>query len=269
MSRDWTGKTVAITGAAGAIGADFARSFAARGADVVLGDLDEEAIDALADEIGCRAYRMDASFNVSVENFVAFAKDAYERPVDLYISNAGIADAQPEKNACGASDAVWMQNWQVNLMGTVYAARELIPRWVKRGEGRLVIVASAAGLLSQIENATYSVTKHAAVGLAESIAITHRDDGIKVHCVCPQYVRSNMTKDFQDHPAVTAIGAGFKDPEDVTNALHAAIEAEKFLVLSHPEVEEYLQAKAENYDKWIGGMSKLRRGIMDAGGFPF
>jgi len=267
-SRDWTGKTVVITGAAGAIGAEFARSFVARGAKVAIGDLDEEAIDLLADEISCRALRVDTGFRVSVENFVAWAEDACGA-IDLYISNAGIASPQPEGNACGADDAVWTNNWNVNLMGTVYAARQLLPKWKKRGEGRLVVVASAAGLLSQIENASYSVTKHAAVGLAESIAITHRDDGIKVHCVCPQYVRSNMTKGFQDHPAITAIGGGFKEPEDVSRALHEAIEEERFLVLSHPEVEQYLQDKSTNYDKWIGGMAKLRRSIMDAGGFPF
>lgn len=268
MSRDWTGKSVVVTGAAGAIGADFARSFAARGAKVALGDLDEEAIDILADEIGGRALRVDTGFGVSVENFVAWAEDTCG-PIDLYISNAGVALPQPEGNACGAIDGNWTSNWNVNVMGSVHAARYLLPKWKKRGEGRLVIVASAAGLLSQIENASYSVTKHAAVGLAESIAISHKDDGVKVHCVCPQYVRSNMTKEFEDHPAIAAIGAGFKEPADVSNALHQAIEDERFLVLSHPEVEDYLQAKAADYDKWIGGMAKLRRGIMEAGGFPF
>lgn len=249
----FTGQVVAITGGAGAIGLGLAQMFLSHGAIVAISDL--SAPKAEAEQIGAYAYVCDVSDEVSVGQFVADVTRDHGG-IDIYISNAGVGFGDgPDGMVCGGDNDSWETSWQVNLMGSVYAGRALFPDWVKRGSGRFVITASAAGLLNQIGSASYSVTKHAAVGLAEAMAITHKDDGIDVHCICPQYVRSNMTK---GQKFAEESKDGLLEPSDVADALKAAIEAGDFLVLSHPVVGDYFKAKAMDYNRYIAGMAKLK-----------
>lgn len=247
------GQVVAITGAAGGIGRGLAQMFIDHGAIVAISDL--SAPNDTAKDIGAQAYACNVADEQSVKSFIADVTRDHGG-IDIYVSNAGVGFGDGDEGyACGGDNASWETSWQVNLMGSVYAGRALFPDWVKRGSGRFVITASAAGLLNQIGSASYSVTKHAAVGLAEAMAITHKDDGIDVHCICPQYVRSNMTKGqkFAENSK-----DGLLEPSDVANALKAAIEAGDFLVLSHPVVGDYFKGKAMDYNRYIAGMAKLK-----------
>ncbi|NCW58075.1 MAG: SDR family oxidoreductase, partial [Gammaproteobacteria bacterium] len=173
-------------------------------------------------------------------------------PIDLFCSNAGIGF----EGGAETSNDKWDKIWAVNVMAHVFAARHLVPRMVARGGGYLLNTASAAGLLSQVGSASYAVTKHAAVGLAEWLAFSHADQGIKVSVLCPQAVRTAMTADNPD--GVASID-GMIEPEDVAEACVQAIAAEQFLILPHPQVRDYLRNKADNYERWIGGMRKLNR----------
>ena len=177
------------------------------------------------------------------------------------MSNAGIGTG----GGVDAPNEAWQQIWEVNLMAHVYAARAVLPAMIARGEGYLLNTASAAGLLTNIGAAPYSVTKHAAVGLAEWLAITHGDQGIKVSCLCPQGVRTNMLLAGADDPAgAVVLAQGAIEPEDVAEAVVQGLRAESFLILPHPEVLTHFQRKAGDYDRWIGGMRKLQRRIRDA-----
>ncbi len=246
-------KSVAVTGAGtpGGIGRAIADMFIAGGAKVAICDL--EAPTALAAEIGATAFSCDVSSEAAVQAFIKGA-EAANGPLDVFVSNAGVGFGDKD-HAGGASNQAWETSWQVNVMANVYAARALLPGWVERGSGRFVITASAAGLLNQIASASYSATKHAAVGYAEAIAIAHKGDGIDVHCICPQYVRTNMTKGAK---FAEESKDGLLEPSDVANALKAAIQDNHFLVLSHPVVGDYFRAKAMDYDRYISGMAKLK-----------
>ena len=225
--------------------------FVAEGAVVAISDLKKP--EQTAADIGATAYACDVSDEGSVKQFITDVQ-AEHGPIDIYISNAGVGSGNG-KYVAAASNESWEQAWQVNVMGSVYAARELMPSWVERGSGRFVITASAAGLLNQIGSASYSCTKHAAVSLAESIAIEHGDDGIKSHCICPQYVRSNMTKGM---PMAEGSQDGLLEPKDVANALKAAIEADEFFVYPHPVVKDYFINRAIHSDAYLSGMRKLK-----------
>ena len=246
------GKVAVVTGAASGIGRALAQRFAAEGARAVIcADLEEVGARATAAGIGGVAFRVD----VSREDEIAGLIETVERdvgPIDLFCSNAGIGVG----GGAEASNADWQRIWDINVMAHVWAARHLVPRMVARGGGYLLNTASAAGLLSQIGSAVYSTTKHAALGFAESLAITHRDHGIKVSVLCPQAVDTAMaaTGNF--------LGAdvdGVLSPDDVAEAAVRGLEAEQFLILPHPSVRAYMAHKVENYDRWIGGMAKLRR----------
>ena len=256
--KQFEGQIVAITGGMGAIGIGLGQMFMDLGAKVALSDL--KAPDETAAKLGngTRAYACDVSSEASVAAFVS-AVEADLGPIDIYCSNAGVGFGDgPDGLVVGGDNQSWETSWQVNLMGSVYAGRALFPNWVARGHGRFVITASAAGLLNQIGSASYSVTKHAAVGLAEAMAISHKDDGISVHCICPQYVRSNMTK---GQKFAESSKDGLLEPSDVAQALRDAIEADDFLVLSHPIVGDYFKAKAMDYNRYISGMAKLKSKI--------
>ena len=188
-----------------------------------------------------------------VVDFIDFS-NAANGPIDVFVSNAGVGYGDGP-HVGGASNDAWELSWQVNVMSSVYAARVLLPGWIERGKGRFVITASAAGLLNQIGSASYSATKHAAVGYAENMAIMHKADGVSVHCICPQYVKTNMTKGF--HMAENSRD-GLLLPSDVANALKAACETDEFLVLSHPVVGEYFKHKGMSYQQYIEGMAKLK-----------
>lgn len=250
-------QVIAITGASGGIGRGLAEMFVAEGATVAISDLNMP--NQTASEIGASAYVCNVSDELSVKQFIADVESSHG-PIDIYVSNAGVGSGNGQYVA-GASNESWDQAWQVNVMGSVYAARELMPVWTERGSGRFVITASAAGLLNQIGSASYSSTKHAAVSLAESIAIEHGDQGIKSNCICPQYVRSNMTKGI-----AMAEGSqdGLLEPKDVANALKAAILADEFFVYPHPVVKNYFINRAMHSDAYLSGMRKLKAKVGQA-----
>ncbi|MEO1245338.1 MAG: SDR family NAD(P)-dependent oxidoreductase [Pseudomonadota bacterium] len=268
-------KVAAVTGGASGIGKAFCERLTRDGCRVAVLDLDGDGAARLADELGGIALRCD----VGNEAEMTAAIDRVEEelgPVDLFVANAGILSgdgpdgAADAKGLWAAFDDRWETGWQVNVMAHVYAARALVPRMIERGGGTFVSVASAAGLLAQIGDAMYSVTKHAAVGFAESLAITHGDDGIKVTLVCPQAVDTPMVAAAAEHreESGNAIGGAAVDgivaPETVADmAIAAALEG-RFLVLPHPGVAGYMQAKAADYDRWISGMRAFRRKLRES-----
>ncbi|MDZ4867210.1 MAG: SDR family oxidoreductase [Alphaproteobacteria bacterium] len=245
-------KIIVVTGAASGIGRAMAERFAKEGAKrIVCADLNGAGAKAVADKIGGVSF----ATNVAKEDDIRHLIDSVERdvgPIDLFCSNAGIG----VRGGAEAANDDWQRIWDINVMAHVWAARHLVPRMIARGGGYLLNTSSAAGLLSQIGSAPYAVTKHAAVGLAEWLAITHGDQGIKVSVLCPQAVRTAMTAGNEG--GVASID-GMMEPEPVAEACVRAIEAEDFLVLPHPEVLEYMRRKTGDYNRWIAGMQKLNR----------
>ena len=245
-------RIIVITGAAGGIGRAMARRFAAEEPRlIVCADRDEVGAKATAAEIGGVAFTVDVSVEADIQGLIQ-AVETGHGPIDLFCSNAGIGIG----GGAEASNADWQRIWDINVMAHVWAARHLVPLMAARGGGYLLNTASAAGLLSQIGSAPYAVTKHAAVALAEWLAITHGDQGIKVSVLCPQAVRTAMTAGNED--GVASVD-GMLEPEDAAEACIRAIEAETFLVLPHPQVLDYMRRKTGDYDRWIGGMRKLNR----------
>jgi NAD(P)-dependent dehydrogenase (short-subunit alcohol dehydrogenase family) len=245
------GKTVVVTGGAKGIGRALSLRFAKEGAKhVAVADLDEQAAHDVAREIGGSAHALDVSSAAAIERLV----DDTERqhgPIDLFCSNAGILIGQ----GLDTPDDIWRTMLDVNVMAHVYAARVLIPRMVARGGGYLLNTASAAGLLAQIGSVTYSVTKHAAVALAEWIAITHGHQGIKVSILCPQAVRTDMIRGNEE--GVASVN-GVIEPEHVADAVIRGLEEERTLILPHPVVADYVKRKADDHDRWITGMQRLQ-----------
>ncbi|AVO39463.1 SDR family oxidoreductase [Pukyongiella litopenaei] len=245
-------KIIVVTGAAGGIGRAMALRFAREGAShVVCTDLNGPGAEATAAEIGGTGLRVDVASETEIAALIERV-ETETGPIDLFCSNAGVLAA----GGVEIPNEDWQRLWDINVMSHVWAARHLVPRMATRGGGYLLNTASAAGLLNQVGSAPYGVTKHAAVGLAEWLAMTYGDDGIKVSVLCPQAVRTDMTRGHEDH--VAAID-GMIEPDSVAEACVQAIRDETFLVLPHPEVLGYLRNKAENYDRWIGGMRKLNR----------
>jgi NAD(P)-dependent dehydrogenase (short-subunit alcohol dehydrogenase family) len=261
------GRCIVVTGAAGGIGAALARRFAAeQPSGIVVSDRDEAGIDAVAAEI--IALGIDAiavPCDVTKESQIRTLVDTTERrfgPIDLFCSNAGVISlGGPE-----ASDTEWQLSLDVNVMAHVYAARILVPAMVERGGGYLLQTASAAGLLTQLGSAPYSVTKHAALALAEWLAITYGDHGLKVSVLAPQAVRTAMTAGVVDG-GVAGVD-GMLEPEAVAEAVVAGLDAESFLILPHPEVLEYFRRKASDYERWLNGMRRLQTRFGGAGEVP-
>ncbi|WP_431045193.1 SDR family oxidoreductase [Streptomyces sp. P1-3] len=249
------GKGVVVTGAGGGIGAALARRFAAEGARVVVNDIDAAKAAAVADEIGGTAVPGDAS------GVVPAAREALGGTVDIYCANAGIAPTGgPE-----ALEEVWAGAWDVNVMAHVRAARELLPDWLERGEGRFIATVSAAGLLTMVGSAPYSVSKHAALAFAEWLSATYRHRGVRVHAVCPQGVRTDMLRSTGPTGdlvlAPTAI-----EPEEVAEAVFAGMAAERFLILPHPEVGRFYAARATETDRWLEKMNHIQRRLEETTG---
>lgn len=259
------GKVVVVTGAAEGIGAALARRFAKEGAaHVAVVDRNAAGAEATAKAFGGKAYAVDVSDPDQVAAMVA-AVEAEQGRIDLFCSNAGVGDGDPDKaNAASSPDAVWMRAWGVNVMAHVYAARAALPGMMARGEGYFLNTVSAAGLLSQIGGAVYSTTKHAAIGFAESLAITNGDAGIKVSVLCPQGVDTAMLRQGGDPSAQPQNLDGVMTPDEVAEAVVQGLEAESFLILPHPQVLTYMQRKAGDYDRWLGGMRRLRGKMMEA-----
>jgi NAD(P)-dependent dehydrogenase (short-subunit alcohol dehydrogenase family) len=247
-------RIVVVTGAASGIGRALALRFAAEGARlVVCSDLNCDGAKAVADTVGGLAVETNVGREADIKALIEDI-ETQQGPIDLFCSNAGIAIA----GGVGVEDAAWTRMWDINLMAHVWAARHLVPRMAARGGGYLLNTASAAGLLTELDSLPYSVTKHAAVGLAEWLAIKHADEGIRVSVLCPQGVKTAMTAHGEGANAVD----GMIDPEDVAEACVRAIEAEEFLVLPHPMVLEYMRRKTGDYDRWLRGMQKLNRRLM-------
>ncbi|MFI9627916.1 SDR family oxidoreductase [Streptomyces sp. NPDC052042] len=249
------GAGVVVTGAGGGIGAALARRFAAQGARVVVNDLDGARIEKLAEEIGAVAIAGDASRTLDA------ARDALDGAVDVYCANAGLASPGDAL----AEEEVWAAAWDVNVMAHVRAARALLPGWLERGEGRFVSTASAAGLLTMIGAAPYSVTKHGAVAFAEWLSLTYRHRGVKVHAICPQGVRTDMLTSAGTAGELVLAPTAV-EPEAVAEALFDAIAEDRFLVLPHPEVAGFYRARAEDTDRWLGNMNRLQRTWEEDGG---
>jgi len=262
------GSVALVTGGGHGIGRAVCRALARAGARVAVADLDGAAATEVADGIGGLGLELD----VTREQQVIAAVERTEAElgsIDLYVSNAGVGFGDGPEGAASAPDAQWRACLDVNLMAQVYAARAMVPRMQARGGGCIVIVASAAGLLSQVGEAAYTASKHAAVSFAESLAITHGDDGIQVCLVCPQAVATRMTGfDDDGQPLSGDTGFGGNDVDGILSAGAVAdcildgVREGRFLVLPHPQVAEYVQRKAADRDRWINGMRRFRRRLL-------
>lgn len=249
------GARTVVTGAGGGIGAALARRFAAEGARVVVNDLDADKAEAVAEEIGAVAVPGDAS------HVVPEARAALGGAVDIYCANAGVAPAGgPE-----AAEELWAAAWDVNVMAHVRAARELLPDWLERGSGRFVATVSAAGLLTMVGSAPYSVSKHAALAFAEWLSATYRHRGVSVHAICPQGVRTDMLRATGVTGDLVLVPTAI-EPEQVADALFDGIAQERFLILPHPDVAEYYAARAGDTDRWLADMNHIQRKIEEAAG---
>lgn len=248
-------KVVVVTGAASGIGEAMARRFAGEGAaGLILADLDLDRLQPVAETTGGLARQLDVSDPAGNHSLIDEAEDRFG-PVDLFCANAGYGIVGDEQTRFEE----WDRMWQVNVMSHVYAASRLIPAWIARGQGYFLSTASAAGLLTNLKAAQYSVTKHAAVAFAEWLAITYGDAGVKVSCLCPQFVNTPLLERSEEFRALG--GDNVLEPGQVADAVVEGLRREAFLILPHPEVKEYLQNKADDYDRWIGGMRKLQRTV--------
>jgi len=252
------GKTVVVTGGDNGIGRALCLRFAKEGARfIAVSDVDEANGKAVAHEIEegrAKFFPCDVSQEAQVKKLVESLSSAAGQ-VDICCSNAGIAIAGgPE-----ASDLDWKRSWDINTMAHVYAARAVLPQMLARKEGYLLQTVSAAGLLTSLGSAPYAVTKHAALGFAEWLAITYGEQGIRVSALCPQGVLTNMLK--ADHPGTKMLLAGAIEAEQVADDVVKAMAEERFMILPHPEAGKFFQNKANDYQRWIKGMQKLQRNI--------
>ena len=250
-------KIVVVTGAGSGIGRALVVRFKAEGAKhVVSVDINPESAEQTADLIGDRSFEADVSNESDVARLIKMTEEQVG-PIDLFCSNAGIGLG---KDLHSATNEDWQKSWDINVMSHVYAARHLVPRMIERGGGYFLNTASAAGVLNQIGSATYGVTKHAAVGFGEWLAIHHKHEGIKVSMLCPQAVRTAMYRQGTDSSAAAGVD-GVMEPEELADVVVRELEKESFMILPHPIVLEYMRNKTSNYDRWIGGMHKLMRKI--------
>ena len=261
--------TVAVvTGGGHGIGRALCRRLAADDARIVVVDLDEQAACDVAGEVGGVAYTIDVGDEAALAALVEEVETDVG-PIELFVSNAGVAFGDGDSGAVSAEGGLnpigdrWETCWRVNVMAHVFAARAVVPHMLQRGKGRLINVASAAGLLSQIGDAAYSTTKHAAVGFAEALAIDYGDRGIQVSVVCPQAVATRMIGIEDDSDSLDG-GFGGNDVDGIMTADEVAdiivteSLAGKFLILTHPQVATYVDRKAQDHDRWIGGMQRFR-----------
>jgi len=268
---DKSGDVAIVTGGGHGIGRALCRRLAADGMQVVVADIEGDAARTVAAEINGTAKEIDVCDESAI---VRMVEDVETRigPIKLFISNAGVAFGDGESGSVSKEgglnpiDDRWQTSWNVNVMAQVYAARAVIPRMLQRGGGHIVNVASAAGLLSQIGDAAYSTTKHASVGLSESLAINYGDDGITVSVVCPQAVATRLIG-MEDDSNATEGGFGGNEidgilqAEEVADIIVEQAREGRFMILTHPKVATYIQRKSGDYDRWIGGMRKFRRSL--------
>ena len=253
-------KVIVITGGASGIGKAMAERFHDEGAEaVVVADLNAAGAEAVASTVKGMGMACDVSNENDINAVVNAAKKEFGR-VDMFCSNAGVAGRDPDMTlASSPSGDMWDLGWGVNVMAHVYAARACLPDMIERGSGYFLNTVSAAGLLSQIGSAVYSTTKHAAVGFAEHLAITHKNDGIGVSILCPQAVNTPLLGGAQGSQNVD----GVLSPEEVADSVMLGLDHEHFVILPHPQVLEYMQRKTGDYDRWIRGMARLRDKVIE------
>ncbi len=254
-------RVAVVTGGASGIGAGMAQRFASEGARaVVVADVNLERAQGVARAIGEKAVALacDVSREADIQALVAATRERFGR-IDIYFSNAGILGRM---GGIELEDALWDKMWQIHGMAHVWAARAVVPEMVQRGEGYFLVTASAAGLLNIVESAPYGVTKHAAVAIAEWLRIAYGRKGVRVSCLCPQSVQTDMTRDGTGSAGIN----GVLTPEQVADVVVQTMREERFLALPHPEVAKYFQAKGTDYDRWLGGMQKLYAQHMEGGG---
>jgi NAD(P)-dependent dehydrogenase (short-subunit alcohol dehydrogenase family) len=251
-------RVIVVTGAARGIGRALATRFAAEGVrGVVVADIDGALAQDAAAQIGARPFQCDVSREADVARLIGEVESAFGR-VDIFCSNAGIAvEGGPE-----ASDADWQRIWSIIVMAHVYVARHVLPGMLARKEGYLLGTVSAAGLLNHFLAAPYGVTKAAALSLFEWLSIVHGDEGIRVSCLCPQGVKTDMLAREQAQLGIDFLTAGALEPESVAEAVVRGIADERFLILPHPEVAEFFRRKADDYDRWLRGMRRLRSNVL-------
>ncbi len=253
------GRVVVVTGGARGIGRALARRFvSARAAHVIVADIDGAGATTVADEIGGTAIRCNVADEDDVRHLIEQVETGHGR-VDIFCSNAGVAvGGGPE-----ASTAEWQRLWDVNVMAHVFVARHALPGMLKRKEGYLLGTVSAAGLLNHVLAAPYGVTKAAALSLFEWLAIAYGDQGIKVSCLCPQGVKTDMLA-AEARVGIEFLTANALDPEIVADTVVEGMRNEAFLILPHPEVADFFQRKAGDYDRWLRGMRRLRARILES-----
>jgi NAD(P)-dependent dehydrogenase (short-subunit alcohol dehydrogenase family) len=253
---DLSNKVAIITGAASGIGAACARAFAAAGARVVAVDLNGDGAQRVASEIGGTAIACDVASETDINQLIADTERQLG-PVEVLFNNAGVATGGDPLNT---PIEVWNEQWQINLMSHVYAVRAVLPGMLERGSGYLLHTASMAGILTTHGNLTYAVTKHAVVGLAEWLSITYHDKGIRVSLLAPLGVRTPMLGDVESDFARSAAGP-IKEPEDVAGMVVDAITEERFLILTDPIAQKWMNNKNDDLERWLNGMRRLQRVI--------
>ncbi|GLW29641.1 SDR family oxidoreductase [Actinoplanes regularis] len=253
---------VVVTGAGGGIGAALARRFAADGAKVVVSDIDPDAVARVAAEIGGIAVPADAASEADTQRLIEVAFSELGG-IDLFCSNAGVLTAGDENTP----DGQWERDFGVNVMSHVYVTRALLPRWLdSETPKRLLITVSAAGLLTLLGSATYSVTKHAALAYAEWLRATYAHRGLIVQALCPQGVRTDMLTggNARGSGSAALLANGALEPAAVADLVAESLDGNEFLILPHPEVADYYRLRAADPDRWLGGMNKLQRGFEGA-----
>jgi len=248
------GKVIVVTGGGNGIGRALCRRFATEGAKaIVVADINEPTAVEVAGEIGGTAVACDVSREADIVALVARTV-AKHGAIDLFCSNAGIAVNGDEQTP----DAEWARCWDVNVMAHVYAARAVVPHMLERGSGYLLQTVSAAGLLTHPQSATYAVTKHASLAFAEWLSMTYGDRGIKVSALCPQGVRTDMLRRAEaEGTRRSFLLDSALEPEQVADDVVKGLEAERFLILPHGEVAEFVRRKAADHDRWLRGMRRL------------
>jgi len=249
-------KIIVITGGGSGIGRALAVRFHAEGAKkIVAVDINLSNAEDTAQMVDGVAMMADVAVEADIQRVIEDTESTLG-PIDLFCSNAGVGMGEN----IDSPNEEWQTIWDINVMSHVYAARHLVPRMVSRGGGYFLNTSSAAGLLNQIGGAAYGVTKHAAVGFGEWLAIHHKHEGIKVSMLCPQAVRTPMTAIDNDAVAAAA-NNGMIEPEELAETVVEELRKESFLILPHPVVLDYMRNKTTDYDRWIGGMSRLMQKI--------
>lgn len=254
-------KVTIVTGGASGIGAACCRNFAARGAKVVVADLNGEGAKSVAGEFGGLGVACNVGDEGDVDALIKAAEDAYG-PVDVLFNNAGINSGREILNT---DLSVWADQWQVNLMAHVYAVRAVLPGMIERGSGYLLHTASMAGILMSHGNLPYTVTKHAVVGLAEYLSVTHHHQGIRVSLLAPLGVRTPMLGDT-DNPFASNVAGPIREPEEVAEQVSTAVEEERFLILTDEIAQTWMDFKTNDLERWLKGMRRMNDKLEALGG---